>query len=350
MIQRIPKVFVIALSVLFFSCGTRYVYFNTIRPADINLPSHLKTLVLVDRSEFDKQGWNIVEGIFTGELPGEDRAAAQYTLQRFSEIMSRSPRYQTKLSSRVLKGNSLTNALPEPLPWPTVDQLCMEHAADALVAIEVFDSDFITTNGKRRVKKTIDEKGVKKEIEVDEYWAEGVANLTIGFRIYDPKNRTIADQQVFTRTNRWQTTGTSLQDAISKLIQKAEATRYMGGLAGEAYAYKIAPLPVRVSRVFYSKSSKVTQVSLGARQGDVSDWEGAIRTWKSGLPIANRKDGGKLCHNIAVAFEVLGELDSAQAWAQKSFIEYGNKRSREYYSILQQRKWDEERLKQQMAE
>lgn len=334
----------------FSSCRTRQVSFNVMRPADINLPANVRTLVLVDRTQFDRQGWNIVEGIFTGELPGEDRAAAQYTLSRFGQILSNSPRFETKVASSVLSGNSLTSAFPPPLPWKVAEDVCGAYGADALAAIELFDSDFILTNGSRMVKRTVTENGVKKEIQVPEFWAEGMANLKIGFKIYDVRNRAIIDQQLFNRTNTWRTTGNNLAQAMAKMIAKAEATRYLAGLAGEAYAYKIAPLPIRVSRSFYSRARHTAAVAAGARQASVNDWEGALSTWQSALPTRERKDGGKLCQNMAVGYEVLGNLEAAKEWAQKGFVEYGNRRSRDYVQTIENRLWDQQRLKDQMGE
>lgn len=334
----------------FISCRTRYVSFNVMRPADINIPSNVRTLVLVDRTEFDRQGWNIVEGIVTGEMPGEDRAAAQFALARFGEILNNSPRFQTKIAGTVLKGNSLTAAFPPPLPWNTVENLCAQYGADALVAIELFDSDFFVTNGSRMVKRTVTENGEKKEIEVPEFWAEGVANLKIGFKIYDVRNRNIIDQQLFNRTNTWRTTGNSIQEALAKLILRTEATRHLAGLAGEAYSYKIAPLPIRVSREFYHRSRRTYQIPVGARKADVNDWGGAISTWQNGLPAQNRKDGGRLCQNIAVGFEVMGDLESAKQWAQKAYIEFGHRPSRNYVQILENRITEQQRLRQQMGE
>lgn len=333
----------------FSSCRTRQVSFNVMRPADINLPANVRTLVLVDRTEFDRQGWNIVEGIFTGELPGEDRAAAQYTISRFGQILSNSPRFETKVASTVLLGNSLTTEFPPPLPWNVAEDVCGAYGADALAAIEVFDSDFVLTNGSRMVKRTVTENGVRKEIQVPEFWAEGMANLKIGFKLYDVRNRAIIDQQFFNRSNTWRTTGNNLAQAMAKMIAKADATRYLAGLAGESYAYKIAPLPIRVSRSFYSRSRHTAEVAAGARQASVNDWEGALSTWQSALPTRERKDGGKLCQNIAVGYEVLGNLEAAKEWAQKGFIDYGNRRSRDYVYTIQNRLLDQQRLKDQMG-
>lgn len=329
-------------------CGTRTVTMSVMRPAEITFPQHVNTLVLVDRTQFEKKPGNIIEGILTGEMPGEDRSGLQEAMRSFQNTIMSSPRFQVLKANEVLTGNSLTQAFPAPLDWAKIEELCAKYQANAVVAFEMFDTDFIITDGQRKVKKKFTENGVEVEREVDEFWAQGVGNATIGIRLYDPKVKTIVDEQLYSRTNTWQAVGNSKLDALAHLIAKTEATKYVAGLAGSGYAYKIAPLPVRVSRQFYSKSNKVPQVATGSRKADVNDWQGAINTWQSGLNNAHPKDAGKLCYNIAIAYEVLGDLNSSKQWVSRAWTDYGNKKARDYSRIIDQRIREEERLREQM--
>ncbi len=259
-----------------------------------------------------------------------------------------SPRFQVKIANDILIGNSITGALPDPLDWSEIERLCVAYGAEAIVAIEIFDTDFIVTNGKRTVKKTIEDKGVKKEVEVEEYYAEGVGNITIGIRLYDPKAKNIMDQQVIKKSNKWEATGTSIQDALSHLIIKTEAKKHVGAQAGMNYAYKIAPMPVWITRQFYAKSKKADEIPSGARYTDVNDWETAIRTWENGLTNCNDKEGGRICYNLAIAYEVMGDLVTARQWANRAYTEYGNKKARDYSSVIEYRMYEEEKVRQQM--
>ena len=242
----------------------------------------------------------------------------------------------------------MTQAFPAPLPWSKIEELCAKYKADAVVAFEIFDTDFIITDGQRKVKKKVIENGVEVEREVDEFWAQGVGNATLGIRLYDPKAKTIVDEQLYSKTNTWQAAGKSKLDAIAHLVAKSEATKYVAGLAGSGYAYKIAPLPIRVSREFYAKSNKSPMMATGSRKADVNDWNGAIATWEKALKNANTKDAGKLCYDIAIAYEVLGDLPSSKQWVSRAWTDYGNKKARDYSRIIDQRMREDERLKQQM--
>ncbi|GAA0189211.1 hypothetical protein GCM10009122_49140 [Fulvivirga kasyanovii] len=338
----------LAVMLLGACSGTRIVTMNAMRPAEITFPSYANTIVIVDRSRFDKNAVNIVEGILTGEMPGEDKAGVQATITAFQNQLMASPRFQTKVASEQLTGNSITSAFPAPLPWPKVEQILSKYGGEVMVAIEMFDTDFVVTNGKRKVKKQIEQDGVKKEIEVDEFYAEGVGNLTIGFRVYDPKEKTIVDQQLISKSNTWQAAGKSAKDALAGLIAKSDATRYMGKMAGSDYAYKIAPMPIRISREFYSKSKKVPEIAAGSRMADVNDWQGAAKKWESGISRAGVKEAGYLCYNIAISYEVMGDLNTAKSWADRAYVDYGNKKAREYSATLNRRMYQEQRVQKQM--
>ena len=318
------------------------------RPADIHIPSYVKTILLLDRTKPKNETITTIEGVLTGQLPGENRAATQGALQELNKSLQISPRFGSIMASERVEGNSLTAAFPDPLSSGFVQKLCESHNAEAIVAIEVFDSDFIITDGKRKKKKIVGDGANKREIEVDEYYASGIATIKLGIRLYDRTSATIVDEHIYTRTNTWNSAAASKSQALAQLLSKGEATRELAKLMASDYAYKIAPLPSSVSRSFYKKSRKSSQIEQGSRLGDVNNWYEAVEVWKSGLQNADKKRSGILSYNIAIGYEVLGELDLAIKWAQDAYTKYENKMAKDYVWALKQRKQSEERLKQQM--
>jgi hypothetical protein len=349
-INRILYVFFSALTIILFShCSSmRNVGINSMRPAEITFPSYVNTLLLVDRTRFESGAMNVIEGILTGEMPGADKAAAQEALGALQQTLMQSPRFKVVRASETLKGNSVTQAFPDAIPWSMIESLCTQYKTEAIIALEIFDSNFIVTKGERMKKKQIEENGVKKEINVPEYYAEGVANIKIGIRLYDPKPKSIVDQQMFTKTKRWEAVGSSVLDAVGKLIQKTEATKQVSYMAGSDYAYKIAPMPVRLARQFYGKGKKSAFVAAGARRAEVNDWQGALTMWESGMAGANAKDKARLTYNIAVAHEILGHTEDAKKWASRSYVDYGNKKAKGYLWAIESRLRDEELSDKQM--
>lgn len=336
----------IALALVFMlgACGApRTVSLRSMRPAEITLPSSVKTLLIVDRS-VQKKSVNIIEGILTGELPGEDKSGIQEFLSGLNQQLGYSSRFKVITAAEKLPGNSLTSAFPEPLSWDQVQQLGDQYQAHAIVALEIFDTDFVITKG----RKNITEKIGDKEVQVLKYYAQGVGNITVGIRLYDIGNRNIVDQQKLSDTHAWEAAGNSIQQALLQLTSKRDATLYMGKAIGEDYAFKVAPMPIRISRSFRGKSKKSPELEQGTRYADVAQWGNAIDIWKSGLDRARNKEAGYLAYNIAIGYEVLGDFDSALNWAQTSYTRYGNKDARAYVNLIKNRLRAERKANQQL--
>ncbi len=329
----------------------RSVTLNTMRPAQINVPNSIQSIVMVDRTKPERQAIGIIEGILTGEGINEDRDGVMAMFGSLQNNLRNSPRYQIKLASERLTTNSILGSFPEPLSWNQVERLANQYVVDALLVVELFDTKFIITDGKRKnTRKVKDEDGKERVEEYTEFYAEGVGSARIGVRLYDPQNREIIDQEIFTQNRTWEATGTSIRDALAALAQKSEATKYLGSSIGASYAGKIAPMPVRISRNYYHKPKKNAFISKGARLAQVNQWESAIETWKSGIDRSDdSKTMGRLSYNIALGYEVMGDLYAAKEWAGKAYVDYGEKRGQAYASQLNNRMFNEEILKEQMS-
>ncbi len=319
------------------STGERSVSISSIRPADIEVPSDIKTLLIVDRTKYDKPVVDILESVLTGELPQEDKASMQYLTNAMRAELSYSPRFEIKLATERLSGNSLTSAFPDALPWTEIQSLCDKYAADAVIAVEIFDTDFVVTNGVRKKKKNVTEGGVTREIEVDEYYAQGINNLKMGLRLYNPKTQEILDQKIINKRGTWNAAAASKVLAIAALIDKADATHQLSSQIGADYAYRVSPMNVMLTRKFRGKSRKTPELERGSRLADVANWKDAIAVWESGLTTDHEKDAGYLSYNIAVAYEILGDMTMAKKWASDSYTIYGNNDAKIYLNLLNNR-------------
>jgi len=342
--------FLILIAFAFSSC-MKSVSINTLRPADINIPNEIQSIVLVDRTAYEKDAIGIIEGVITGEGINEDQDGVMTMFSSLQNSLRISPRFDVIMASERLRGQNILGSFPDPLDWRQIDQLTRKYNADALLAIEIFDSNFIVTNGKRKNTRTVeDEDGNKVEEEYTEFFAEGVGNTRIGLRLYDKENRTVIDQDIYTENKTWEASATSLKEALAQLIDKSQATKYLAQSVGNTYARKIAPMPVRISRSYYAKPKKNSYLSKGARQAGVNQWESAISTWKTGLRnTSDTKASGRMAYNIAVGYEILGDLFQAHEWAGRAYVDYGNKNGRSYASQLNNRMITEEILDEQLS-
>ena len=350
-IYNLKRISILAFCALLFTqcTSTRTIAIDTLRPAAISFPSNIKSMLILDRTHYEHRRDEYISDVLGG-IPGEDKAALQGAMASLNQTLMQSPRFKVQMATEIFNGNSLTNAFPYALGWDEIKSLCTEYNTDAVISFEVFGTNFVVTRGDRRVKKQIkNEKGVMVEREVVEYFAKGIGNIRMGIRVYDPTGMTIIDQQLFTQSRNWEATGGTREEAYIHLIQQSDATRQIAARVAGDYAYKIAPMPIKLYRDFYSKSKKVPQVTQGAQKARVNDWQGALNTWQGALKKNTpRKQAGWLCYNIAVAYEVLGDLTSAQKAAARSYVDFGNKRAGNYAEDLAARIADENRVDQQM--
>ena len=289
---------IVFVGIQFSNCssGRRTVSFDSLRPADINVSPDIKSLVILDRTKFAKNVLNVVEGILTGESLEEDKAAVQSLTNALQAQLNSSTRFNTKTALERWEGNSITQAFPEHLAWEKVASLCEKYQADALVAIEIFDTDFILTDGKTKSKKKVKTNGVEKEVEVEEYYAEGVSNIKMGLRFYDPKNKLIVDQQLLTETGTWRAQANTKAEALAALISKQNATQNLSRQLGTNYAYRISPMYIKITRSFRGKSKKSPEMEQGARYADarklgrsnqdLGKWVEPHKDKRSGIPVA----------------------------------------------------------------
>jgi len=335
--------FIIVLTGL-YSCKTSSISIQVLEPADINVPLRIKNLASINRSLPAKgEGFNnVVEGVVTGEGLFVDRDASKRTIDGLMNGLSSSPRFTLKVPGNInLKGTG-TAEWPMPIEWNEVNKICKDNNCDALLVLETFDSNASHNVTSKANKKT--ENG--KEVNYLEYFSHLGISINAGWRIYDPKEKKIIDQNVYVDGMNWDQKGLSEKEAISKLPSQRNATLDAGYYAGQQYARRISPTWVWVSRSYFTKGND--ELKKAKLKVKVNNWDEAAALWQSALKDPNKKIAGRAAYNMALAAEMDGKLDIAVEWAKKSYSDYGNKAGRYYTNILYKRQNDQEKLKQQM--
>lgn len=333
---------------LLSSCGTTSsVSMEVLVPAQINLPKHVKKVAVVNRSLPDKSDWvlNVLEGFISGESIMADREGSNYCAQGLVEMLNKNPRLTAVLiTGSKLKGTG-TREWPAALDWATVDSLCKYYNADALVALETFDSDILFNTGKNLVKTTIDE----KDTMVNEFFSDLKINVNAGWRIYDAIDNTQVDQNSFMDEKGWLTKGWTADEALKKLPPKRDAINGAGNFAGEQYCERISPTWTNVYRSYFTKGKKQDGFKQAKKWVKQNDWEQAVNIWTNITKTTDSKNIGRAYYNLAVASEVDGDLETAYTYSKKAFEVYGNKNARTYMNILNVRIQDQDKLKEQMG-
>jgi hypothetical protein len=331
---------------IFYNCSHPTIRFNALYPAEIDIPTEIKSVAIINRSAPENKVLNILEGGITGEGIGQDKLAAQITLDGVSSILQNSDRYRSIRTNEELQGSESGTTFPDPLSWDVIERISNKYKADVILSLETFDSDFIVTDGAKLVEKTNAEGAVTNATE---YFAKGVATVNLGFRLYDPLEKNILDQYHFSQNMEWEANGNSIRDAINHLIGRDAAIKDVSYQAGIQYGERITPSWHRVTRIYYKKAKNNPDLEESARWMEANNWDNAITALQKAVETGDQKSRGMAAHNLAVVYEILRDLEKARDWAQIAWAEYENKDSKDYAYQLNRRIQETERLKYQMG-
>ena len=321
---------------------------TVLQPAQFKVPDHIAKIAVIDRSK-PSNGWlNVLEGLFTGEAIGQDRESRQQAVRGLTDALERTPRFRVISTGIEMSGSKAGVNLPTPLPWQEVERICADYAADAVVAIESFDSDNnVVTRARHSKKKNKD--GTTTTL-VD-YLSEMRTGVRMGWRFYDPRGKMIFDEYTTEDYLSNSHSGSTERSAVSGLPSQISVTRKVAFNVGIEYGMRIAPVYVRVNRQYYPKAKGFsTQMEQATRLAQAGNWDQAAEIWKKVEALAkdNPKAAGRAAYNMAVVAEVKGNLDIALEWAEKAWTQYGNKKARSYMEIIRQRQNDAKKVEYQM--
>jgi len=319
-----------------------------LEPAGVYFRPEIHTVALVNRAVPSNKRADIVESIITTEGYNEDKEGRQQILLALNEAMLNSPRLTTKLTGIELKGDGSGVTFPKPLGWDTINNICKENDAEALVVLETYDSDAIITHASGDVK--IDN---SSGLPIPNITINATQKITVkaGFRIYDPTRKSIIDQYTFSYWRTWSGSASNLAEAMGAMINRQMAVNQTSRDAGFYYRKRISPTWINERRYLYKKSGHGL-FAVGSRMAIVGNWEDAVTYWKQQLAATpnRRKLCGKATYNLAVAAEINGNLEEARDWINKSYGIYNNRKAPYYQNTINRRYNNMIRLNQQMEE
>lgn len=310
--------------VFFSSCKTVDLRFKLYNPPLVQLPEHVKQIAMVNRTIVDssKKQQNIFESVITGESVFGDKVGPEDAIFSFSRYMNSYGPVTTVIPEKHRLYGNVGPFKSDPLKWETVTKICRENKTNALMSLEKFD-----TNSDAAVS------AINTGMQVLNGNVNGVKDIRYhvmyGWILYDTLTKQIihySDEAVHEIA-----TGVPILAPLPTQAVKNTAVHI-----GEREASKFISSFYWVHRDYYKKG-KNAQFSVGVRRAYVNDWDGAIEIWKETAKSANRKTAGRSCYNIAIAYEVKGDLNEALKWARKSYSDYGTKLAHQYVYTLERR-------------
>lgn len=339
------KLLAVAITAVLLFTNSAWVNLTLIRPSEIMLPDYIKTIAIVNRTVQEENPRNKLEQVLTGEFFNQDEQAVKQVMEGFIGACAGLERYVTVRTEEAYGSDGTKTTFPSTMDWDQVTEICNKYQTDAILAIEIFDSDFIVTHSPVKID-TRNELGLP--IVRLEYHAVGVAVINFGVRLYDAVNHVIMDEYQTTHKMNFEANGGTIQAAINQMLDKVQAVNRVSFDAGFRYASRITPTYYRVTRYFYNKPKG--KLGPGVRMSEVADWNGAIDAWMPVVQTGKRKHAGRAAFNIAVAYEVLGDLELAKEWASKAYTQFRDKDADNYYRVLSNRIREENIVNEQLTQ
>jgi len=300
----------------FILLGAPTIYFDAKIPATVDLPKHISSVTLIDRSHSNNTLVNFLEkGVF-GALNKTGSPPPKICIDGLFDQINGSSNSKAIRADLMIKRAGSSLEFPHPMEWSEVSSLCRKYHTDALICLEIFDTELMSD----------------------------VAEVKVGFRIYDPVNQEIIDQYQFFHSAGWKKPATTIEGVIVRISNEDEAIYEASYRAGKRYGRRMLPSWYRVERNYYNKSKRDGDLAMGARMMEVNNWDAAIHSLELAVESGHRKTKGRAAHNLAVVYEILGDYEKAKEWAQMAWGNYANKDSKDYPQLLNSRIRDVEIL------
>jgi hypothetical protein len=333
-IMAFPSACLIMFLLLASVSCMRTVYVPTLKPAPVHLGSHIQNIAVVDRATPENDTMKVLD-VLTASIPNLNREASQKAVDGLVLNLERSPRYNVVRTPERLTTPAVRGNWPPPMGWNEVESLAKKYNSDAIIVLESFNSEFILTDGATRLPPKTE--GGGGEILRRQFYVEGIAGIKLGFRIYDLQTKSIADEFMFNHNSRVSAEGNALQMVAGGLIDHRQAVNEASFHSGRIYADRISPQWLRLNREFFTKGRGHRDFKIGVRRATVNDWSGAREAWHRSVDSRRRKTAGRSAYNLALMYEIAGDLDVARDWAQHSYTDFRIRKARDYVYKLDRR-------------
>ncbi|MBP7508355.1 MAG: hypothetical protein KA807_11060 [Prolixibacteraceae bacterium] len=273
---------------------------------------------------FYKQNFNIDKVIL-------DSIAADTTLKVLGELLFDSDRYDVVIPLE----RNVYRALPytqtnDPLSWEYVEAVCDEFQTDALIVLENIAMKTSTNYN------TKTEFGEYFEFEKT-YYASITYFSRAHWRIYYPaKKQIIVDYKSSQDTLFWEDYQYKLITVFNNLPKIKDAAIETGIKAAISFSDLIAPKWVEVSRYYYIVGD--TAIDNSIKVAAEGKWEDALNNWLLFEDKGSSSTRSKVLLNIALAYEMNGDIDKAIDKVKKSQSLYYREVTNFYLNQLYKRK------------
>jgi hypothetical protein len=340
--RRFSHIFATLGVAILTSCASlSYVDIQIGEPGKKELPSHIQSLTLVNRSvddRFQDLSADSVQKIFKGrnfnlDTVLYDLPAADTVIKALGDLLYESGRYDIVIPQDRFISHENNMFFSVPMPMEEVKALCDTFHTDAVLSLDYFKTSIATACNDETVYDT----------EEFEHYKAYVALMAVKYeailRVYDPLLKKVVNREVLTDTLFWYNADRIGQALFDNFTPVKNALSEAGVELALNYAEKISPIWRNETRRYF----KI--VMPGIEKADslasANNWDEALNNWlaiiKDGL-IKDKNLKSKLEFNIAVGYEMTGNIEEAIKWGIKSYNDFYRPLTVDYLNILKSRR------------
>lgn len=342
------RIILLAFGAVFFSSCTNLLYtsLDVLRPAKVAFALDASNLLIVNNTVIQPANYGHTTQLLN-ETPKNviisNDSLAIFCLGALAEDLEG----KNFFSSVQLIPNTLNTSTeffkPAELSNETVQKLCQKNHANAILSL-----DNIKLNDDLLEMYLPESSTFLASLEV---------KYETSWSIHYP-NRSEPTLVHFKDTLYWEFESFYRKQVMSRLPKRTDALIDGALEAGHASVNRFVPYWEKVDRYFFNPNDKLMKQGMDSVY--VKNWKSAIDLWES--VYTNNKNPwiqAQAANNIAIAYEITGDIDKALEYATKSqytfgevtFVDYNSfLRLSNYIVELNQRKKEIDSLKMQVGE
>lgn len=330
----------ILMLVIFASCSSsKKLVIEIPIKGQKELPSSIQSLTIITRTiddQYEDTEKDSIQKIFYQknfkcDTIINDIRAVDTTLKALGELLYESGRYDFVIPEERFYSPRRNAYLNMEMDWEEVKRICNTYETDALLSLENFKTKVIT-NYKR---ESIYSPGEDAFILIH-YAYIGVVYEAF-FRVYDPSLERVISIDILRDTLLWEKGDIHIGELFRELTPIKTALMEAGIAIALDYSEKLGRNWQQTTRDFYFGGNSDLKHAATLVQND--KWEQAMTVWKELSNTAKSKSvKSKAELNLAVAYELEGDLPEAIRWALKSYDTMYRPVTYDYLNVLKKRK------------
>ncbi|HSH20815.1 MAG TPA: DUF6340 family protein, partial [Draconibacterium sp.] len=253
------------------------------------------------------------------------------TLKALGELLFESGRYDFVIPENRFLDFEETAFIAKEMSWEEIKILCETYKTDAVLSLDYLKTKVFTTYNKNS------DFDIRNSSFINFVEAQMKISYDALFRVYDPFEEKILLRKIMRDTIYWEDADYTINELFNRFTPVKTALTETGIAIALDLSGDICPYWKNEKRTYFASGS--SNMKLATPLINSGQWEPAIELWKDIAKKTNSKSlKSKAEFNIALGYEMLGDLDSSIEWALQSYETMYRTNTVNYLETLKRRK------------